>query len=77
MLLQLGFCTTDWVPQCIVVSITMVEDTDGVMFAILLTIFSYNFEATRILALHVNSDWHPRNEEMSINLLQIICYKTL
>ena len=45
--------------QRFIVAITVVENTDRIVLAILLTIFCYDPGAIRTLDVHVNSDGHP------------------
>ena len=61
VILQPRLCGSVMTPQQVVVSITMIENTDRVFFTVLLTIFRYNFEAAGSFIPHINCDWHPES----------------
>ena len=71
-ILLLGLCTTNQIGQCIIVPITVIQDTHRILFTIFLTIFSNNFKATRTSISHVYSDWHPRKENIVRKCIQIL-----
>jgi len=48
--------------RCIIVPVTMIQDTLRILIAIILTVFSYSFKATGTFISHVYSVCHPRKE---------------
>jgi len=47
--------------KCVVVPITVIENTDWIVLAIFLAIFCYDPGAIRATCIHVNRDGHPEN----------------
>lgn len=71
--LHFGFWSNKGALQCIIVSITMIQDTDWVLLPILLTIFSNNFEVARVLILHINSDGNPATKKSYVTWKKVAC----
>ena len=57
-----------WHLQCIIVTKTMVENSDWIFFSILLAILSYGYQATSILIVHVYCNWHPVANSYQFNI---------
>lgn len=69
LLIPFGLCFGERHLQCVIVSISMIENSNWILFSVLLTILCYYLEAIGAVGRHVNSDWHPARPYISCGLL--------